>query len=145
MPEEKEKPKLEIISNEEMEQLDADEQEFRALRVDVPGAKGAAAAGIVAIGVSKTPGKNEFFRTHPTFMPVVQIVDVEIGMEKTYFAVSPSMVEPLASIGITCSPHTLYLTVTSRGALRIIPVRCADADGTVTSTTVPRSWACSAP
>ena len=58
--------------------------------------KGAAAAGIVTIGVGKTPGKNEFFRTHLTFRPVVQMVDVEIGMEKTYFAVSPGMVEPLA-------------------------------------------------
>ena len=130
MPE-TEKPKFEIISNEEMEELDADEQEFRNLRIDVPGVKGAAAAGIVAIGVGKTPGKNEFFRTHLTFRPVVQMVDVEIGIEKTYFAVSPGMVEPLASIGITCSPHTLYLTISSRGALRIIPARCADADGTV--------------
>ena len=33
------------------------------------------------------------------------------------------MVEPLAGIGITVTDHTLYLTVTSRGAVRIVPVR----------------------
>ena len=57
------------------------------------------------------------------------LVDIEVGMEKQYFVVTPDMVEPLASIGITVSDSVLYLTVTSRGALRIVPVRCADGDG----------------
>src|SRR6516162_6782526 len=47
-----------------LEQLDAEEAEFRAIRRDLPGVKGASAAGIVAISVGKTPTKNEFFRTH---------------------------------------------------------------------------------
>jgi hypothetical protein len=111
------------------EQLDKEEQEFRQLRRDLPGVKGAAAAGIVSIGVAKIPGRNEFFRTHPDFHPVVPLVDTEDGMEKTYYAVSPDMIEPLASIGITVSDNTLYLTLTARGAVRVIPVRCADADG----------------
>ena len=64
------------------EQLDEDEREFRAMRRDLPGVKGASAAGIVAISVGKTPTKNEFFRTHPTFRPIVPIVDIEVGMEK---------------------------------------------------------------
>ena len=51
-------------------ELDEEEQEFRALRRDLPGVKGASAAGIVTISVGKTPGKNEFFRTHPEFRPV---------------------------------------------------------------------------
>ena len=81
------------------EQLDEDEREFRAMRLDLPGVKGAAAAGIVAISVGKAPTKNEFFRTHPTFRPITKIVDHEVGMERTYFAVAADMVEPLAAIG----------------------------------------------
>jgi hypothetical protein len=91
--------------------------------------KGASTAGIVTIGVSKTPGKNEFFRTHPEFRPVVPMVNCEVGMEKHYFAVTDPMIEALASIGIAVNLHTLYLTVTSRGAVRIVPVRQADNEG----------------
>jgi hypothetical protein len=118
------KPKLEIV-----EQLDEEEREFRALRRDLPGVKGASAIGIVAIGVAKIPGKNEFFRTHLDFRPVVSIVNLEVGMERQFFAVTDEMVEALSAIGIAVSPHTLYLTVTSRGAVKIVPVRGADADG----------------
>jgi hypothetical protein len=115
-------PKLET-------ELDDEEQEFRALRRDLDGVKGASAAGIVTIAVSKTPRKNEFFRTHPTFRPVVPIVNVEQGMEKQYFAVAPDMVNALSGIGITVSDHTLYLTVTSGGAVSIVPVRQASGEG----------------
>ena len=113
------------------EQLDEEEREFRALRRDLPGVKGASAAGIVAISVGKTPQKNEFFRTHrdPDFRPIMPVVDVEVGMEKQFFVVTPDMVEPLSAIGITVTDHVLYLTVTARGALRIVPVRQANADG----------------
>jgi hypothetical protein len=113
------------------EELDEEEAEFRKLRRDLPGVKGTSAAGIVAISVGKTPLKNEFFRVHrdPDFRPIVPIVDVEIGMEKHFFAVTPDMVEPLKAIGITVTDHVLYYTVTSRGALRIVPVRTANPDG----------------
>jgi hypothetical protein len=111
------------------EQLDDEEREFRALRRDLPGVKGASAAGIVSISVGKTPLKNEFFRTHSDFRPVMPVVDIEIGMEKQFFVVTPDMVEPLSGIGITVTDHVLYLTVTSRGAIRIVPVRQANADG----------------
>ena len=121
------KPQLEIVSDE----LDEDEAEFRKLRRDLPGVRGASAVGIVSIYVSKTPGKNEFFRTHPEFRPTVPIVDLEVGMERTYFAVTDEMVAALAGIGITVTNHTLYLTVTPRGAVRIVPVRCPDAEGSV--------------
>jgi hypothetical protein len=104
--------------------LDAEDAEFRALRRDLPGVKGAGSAGIVAISVGKTPTKNEFFRTHREFRPIVPIVDLEVGMEKQFFAVTSDMVENLRTIGITVSDHTLYLTITSRGAVRIVPVRC---------------------
>jgi hypothetical protein len=114
---------------EHAEQLDADEAEFRAMRRDLPGVKGVCGAGIVAIGVNKIPGKNEFFRTHKTFRPIVPIVDIEVGMEQQYFAVTSDMVESLSAIGITVTDHVLYLTITSRGAIRIVPVRQADADG----------------
>src|SRR5262245_53475695 len=117
---------LKVVAEEE---LDEEEREFRALRRDLPGVKGASAVGIVSIGVSKIPGKNEFFRTHADFRPVVPIVDLEIGMEQQFFAVTDEMVEALAGIGITVSLHTLYLTVTAQGAVRIVPVRCPDQDG----------------
>ncbi len=114
-----ESPKLELVSDEV---LDEDEAEFRKLRRDMPGVKGASAIGIVAISVGKIPGKHEFFRTHKEFRPVVPLVDVEVGMEKQFFAVDNDMVEALAGIGITVSDHTLYLTVTPRGGVRIIPI-----------------------
>src|SRR5262245_51939957 len=122
------KPKLEVVQPTP-EELDEEEREFRALRRDLPGVKGASAVGIVSIGVAKVPGRNEFFRTHPEFRPVIPIVDLEIGMEKQFFAVTDGMVEALAGIGITVSDYTLYLTVTAGGAVRIIPIRHAGADG----------------
>jgi hypothetical protein len=106
------------------EALDEDEKEFRKLRRDIPGVKGASAIGIVAINVGKIPGKNEFFRTHPDFRPRVPLVDIEVGMEKQFFAVDNDMVVALAGIGITVTEHDLYLTVTPRGAVRIIPINC---------------------
>src|SRR5215471_3838132 len=126
MADETKRSDLKLVPEEE---LDEEEKEFRAIRRNVDDAKGASAAGIVTIGVSKTPGKNEFFRTHPDFRPVVPMVDCEVGMEKRYFAVTDSMIEALASIGISVSLHTLYLTTTSRGAVRIVPVRCLDSEG----------------
>ena len=45
-------------------------------------------------------------------------------MEKQFFAVDAGMVVALAGIGITVSEHTLYLTVTPRGAVRIVPINC---------------------
>jgi hypothetical protein len=117
------------VPPEHLEQLDAEETEFQAIRRDLPGVKGTSAIGIVAISVAKTPVKNEFFRTHRDFMPIVPIVDHEVGMERQYFAVAPDTVEALAGIGITVTDHVLYLTVTTRGSLRIVPVRQASADG----------------
>jgi hypothetical protein len=80
------------------------------------------------LGRQPTP-KNEFYRTHRDFRPVVPLVNIEVGMDRHYIAVAPNMVEPLASIGITVTDHTLYLIVTPRGGLRIIPVRCPNAEG----------------
>ena len=128
MDDETPKPKLELVPPTE-EELDEEEQEFRALRRDLPGVKGASAAGIVAISVGKAPAKNEFFRCHPEFRPIIPMVNCEMGMERQYFAVTPDMVEPLAGIGISVTDHALYLTITSRGAVRIVPVRQANSDG----------------
>ena len=65
----------------------------------------------------------------PEFRPIIPMVNCEMGMERQYFAVTPDMVEPLAGIGISVTDHALYLTVTSRGAVRIVPVRQANNDG----------------
>src|SRR6476620_12177910 len=86
MDDEAPKPKLELVPPTE-EELDEEEKEFRELRRDLPGVKGASAAGIVAISVGKAPTKNEFFRTHKEFRAIVSIVDLEVGMERQFFAV----------------------------------------------------------
>jgi hypothetical protein len=112
------------------EELDEEEKEFRALRRDLPGGKGAADAGTLTIGVGRQPTpKNVFYRTHKTFRPVVPLVNIEVGMDKHFIAVMPTMVESLASMGIMVTDHTLYLTVTPDGGLRIIPVRGPNAEG----------------
>ena len=49
MTDETENPNLKLVSDE---QLDEDEAEFRSLRRDLPGMKGASAVGIVSIGVA---------------------------------------------------------------------------------------------
>ena len=119
------RPKLEVV-----EQLEDEEKEFRALRRDLPGVKGAGDIGLLTVSVGRQPTpKNEFYRTHPDFRPVVPLVDIEVGMDRHFIAVAPAMVEPLAGIGITVTDHVLYLIVTPRGGLRIIPVRCPNQDG----------------
>lgn len=119
------KPKLEVV-----EQLDEEEREFRALRRDLPGVKGAAEIGMLTVSVGRQPTpKNEFYRTHADFRPIVPLVDVEAGMDRHYIAVAPGMVEPLAGIGIKATDHTLYLTITPKGSLRIIPIRGPNAEG----------------
>ena len=124
------KPDLKLVPEELEEELDEEEREYRALRRDVPGVKGAAAAGMLTIGVGKQPApKNVFYRTHKTFRPVVPLVNVEVGMDKHFIAVMPLMIEPLACMGITVTDHVLYLTITPEGGLRIIPVRAANEEG----------------
>ena len=106
------------------EQLDEEEKEFRALRRDLPGVKGAAPPELSPFRWARRRRRTNFSDTpHPEFRPIVPIVNIEVGMEKQYFAVTPDMVEPLKQIGITVTDHMLYLTVTSRGAIRIVPVR----------------------
>lgn len=117
------------ISSEIAAELEEEEAEFRAIRRDLPGVKGTSATGIVAISVGKAPPKNEFFRCHKVFHPVIPMVNCEIGMEKAFFAVASNMIEPLAGIGIMVTEHTLYLSVTPQGSFRVVPVRCANAEG----------------
>ena len=62
-------------------------------------------------------------------MPWFRLSMSRSGWNNSIFAVTDEMVAALASIGITVSDHALYLTVTSRGAVKIVPVRQADADG----------------
>jgi hypothetical protein len=109
-------------------ELAADEAEFRAMRRDMDGVKDTAAVGIVTVNVGKGPPRNEFFRTHTTFRPVFSMVNIEKGMEKQFFAVAPNMVQPLLEIGISVTDHVLYLTVTSGGAMTVVPVRQAVGD-----------------
>jgi hypothetical protein len=52
-------------------------------------------------------------------------------MDKTFYAVLPTMISELSSIGIDPTPYRLYLILTSEGALRIVPCRQADTDGSL--------------
>jgi hypothetical protein len=121
----KSEPSDPSITPEDQAALDQDELEYRRLRCDLPGTTGAAAQGIVAIAVSKTPIVNEFFRTHPTFRPTTKLVSTEVGMEKQFFAVDPSMEMPLHGIGINFSEHILYMTISPKGAIHVIPIGSA--------------------
>jgi hypothetical protein len=111
------------------EDLDEDAAEFARLRRDLPNVGGSAAIGIVAINVVKAPPKNEFFRVRKGFRPIVDIVVDQVRLDQKFYAVDPSMTAELMSIGISYAPHTFYLIMTAKGALRVIPVRCPDADG----------------
>ena len=93
------RPKLEAVPLTE-EELDEEEREFRTLRRDLPGVKGASAAGIVAISVGKAPGKNEFFRTHPEFRADRPHGRCRGGDGEALLRGDADMIEPLASIGI---------------------------------------------
>ena len=99
------------------------------MRRDMDGVKDTAVIGIVTINVAKGPPKNEFFRTHPAFRPIIPMVNIEKGMERHFFAVAPEMIQPLLEIGITVADHILYLTVASGGAVTVVPVRQAVGDG----------------
>jgi hypothetical protein len=121
---------LKLVPGEMEETLDEEEKEFRALRRDIPGVKGAADIGMLTISVGKQPTpKNTYYRTHPTFRPIIPAVPVEVGMDKHFIAVMPHMIEPLAGMGITVTDHVLYLTVTPEGGLRVIPVRGPNMEG----------------
>lgn len=111
------------------EDLDEDAREFARLRRDLPNVGGSAAIGIISIGVTKAPPRNEFFRTKKGFRPIVDIVVDQVGMEHKFYAVHPDMREELQLLGISFAPHTLYLIITTKGAFRVIPVRCPDVDG----------------
>jgi hypothetical protein len=127
MADDAKKPDLKVVPEEE---LDEEEKEFRALRRDVPGAKGASDAGMLTITVGRQPApKNDFYRTHPEFRPVIPVVNHQVGMDQHYIAVMPHMIEPLAGIGITVADHTLYLIINEAGGLRIIPVRGPNTEG----------------
>jgi hypothetical protein len=125
MTDEENKPKLEIVPD-----LDEEEAEFRALCRNLPGVKGSTEAGLLAISVGRQPApKNEFYRTHRDYRPTFAMVNVQVGMENHFIAVLPQMIEPLKGIGITVTDHTLYLIISPRGALRIIPVAGPNSEG----------------
>jgi hypothetical protein len=121
------KPKLEVVPSEV---LDKEEEEFRRLQRGVPGVKGASDIGLLTVSIGRQPLRHEFYRTSVDFRPVVDLVTVEVGMDKHFIAVDPCMIETLHNLGISTAEHTIYLIISPRGALRAIPVRRAGEDGT---------------
>jgi hypothetical protein len=111
-------------------QLDAEEAEYKSLTRPVEDVTGAAAAGITAITVANNPGKDSWIRTHPTFSPQVDLVTVNSEEKDGKFILATqSMVPALCEIGMSTQLHTLYLTQTSKGVLRLIPVQRPDDVG----------------
>jgi hypothetical protein len=109
------------------EELDEDERALRALRLDLPGSSNVP-SGIVSLSVGRIP-RREFFRTHPEHRVVLPVVDHTAGLDTEFHVVAQPMAPKLASIGIDVLPHTLYQIITAEGAVRLVPVRQADLDG----------------
>jgi hypothetical protein len=112
------------------DQLDEDEAELRALRIDLPGAGGTAPTGIISIGVTDKLPKSEFIRARGDTI-VVNMLPLQTGMEKEFYVVRPEMIPELASIRIDVVAYRLFLIVTTEGAAKIVPARQADVDGSL--------------
>jgi hypothetical protein len=123
------------------EQLDTDEAALRALRIDLPGTAGAP-SGVVSIAVSDKFPKREFFRTHPSNVWEMAMVDHVSGMDVEFHAVMPAMIAELGSIGIDALPYRVYELITAEGALRLMPVRLADIDGSINEWSRTKQIAC---
>src|SRR5437667_12017161 len=119
-------PRLKVVESSTAE-LDEDERQLRALRLDLPGSSHVP-TGIVSLSVGKIP-RREFFRTHPEHRVVLKLIDHACGLDIEYHAVAPAMIPELQSIGIEPADHALYQILTAEGASRLVPVRQADIDG----------------
>ena len=129
------KPNIREVGQKEPEakipseaELDEDEAMLRALRLDLPGPTDAP-TGIVSVSVTDKFPKREFFRTHPTNLVPVLMVDHVSGMDVEYHIVDKPMKPVLESIKIDVASYVLYEILTADGALRLMPVRQADRDG----------------
>jgi hypothetical protein len=109
----------------DVETLDEEEIELRNMRIDLRGG-GPTGAGLTAISVAKTPGKESFFRTHPEHVLDTQLVTSARGLDISFLAVAPVMVNAMIAIAYPPQPHRLYLTITREGILRFVPVRLPD-------------------
>src|SRR5262249_51259939 len=67
-------------------------------------------------------GESVLCRTLRDFIPTIPSVNIGVGRGGHFFAVPEKMVVALGGIGITVSDHRLYMIVTPRGAVRIIPI-----------------------
>jgi hypothetical protein len=82
----------------------------------------------VSISVIDRFPKREFFRCHASTI-AISMVDHVAGLETEFHAVLPAMLPELASIGIDALPYKLFQLITAEGAVKIIPCRQADIDG----------------
>lgn len=120
------------LSAEQQAALDQEEADYRALSLDTDDG-GSSTGGIAAIGVAKVPDKEQFFRTKPEFVFRLYLATTQQGLNTAFLGVTRGMFEPMASIGIKCSPHRLYLTISKTGGLRLVPVRIDSDNSWVTS------------
>ena len=103
-------------------ELSEEELELRNLRIDIPGG-GSTGAGLTSISIAKTPPREQFFRTHPTHVLELHMIESSQGTDVAFLAVLPKMVQPLIAISFRPNPYRLFLTITRDGVLRYVPVR----------------------
>src|SRR5690349_16271214 len=71
--------------DDDMAALDEAEKELRTLRIDLPGGA-ATGAGLTAVTVAKTPGREEFFRTHEGYIIAMHLVTSSQGIDTSFLA-----------------------------------------------------------
>jgi hypothetical protein len=67
--------------------LSEEELELRGLRIDMPGG-GSTGAGLTSISVVKTPPKDQFFRTHPTHVLALHMIQSSQGTDVAFLLCS---------------------------------------------------------
>ena len=78
----------------------------------------------MSISVAKKPYRERVLPDPRLVSAEGPLVNVEVGMEQQYFAVTPDMEMPLHGIGINFTEHLLYLTISPGGGFHVIPVNC---------------------
>jgi hypothetical protein len=121
------------FSADEQAALDQEEADYQAVSVDEDDP--APSISSLVIRVIKTPDKEQYFRTHPSFMLKLNLLQSRQGeaIDVAYLGVTKDMVEAMAELGMRPNLCRLYLTINKLQSVRLIPVR-VDSDNSYTTT-----------
>jgi hypothetical protein len=121
------------LSAEEQAALEREEADYRALSVDEDDPAPSIAS--LVIRIIKTPDKEQYFRTHPSFLLKLNLLQSRQGeaIDVAYLGVTKDMVEAMAELGMRPNLCRLYLTINRLQSVRLIPVR-VDSDNSYTTT-----------